>query len=82
MKLAVWCLRTQKMQKGKLTQKVGQVPKENLAQYHAVNILFKFFIEILVEILVEKQITNGGFRPQHLVDMTGKVIQATGYWNL
>ena len=43
-----------KMQKGKLTQKVGQVPKENLAQYHAVNILLKKIIEILVE----KQITN------------------------
>ena len=49
---------TKKMQKGKLTQKVGQVPKENLAQCHAVNILLKNFIEILVEILVEKQITN------------------------
>ena len=46
------------MQKGKLTQKVGQVPKENLAQYHVVNNLLEILIEILVEILVEKQITN------------------------
>ena len=43
---------TKKMQKGKLTQKVGQVPKENLAQYHVVNILLKILIEILVKILI------------------------------